>query len=97
MGDFAQDIVQNFKTQVLCWGLEDRLSEFNETGAFSTLDVNKIIDELFEEAYIKAEKSQLEKEKDTFFQKHLKNGFVLKPTSENGCMKFQIELKGNYK
>ena len=93
MSDFAQDVIQNFKSEVLYLGLESRVREFNETGTFMPLDVEELIDELFAEAYIMAEESQLKKEKEVFYNKYLKNGFQVKPVNENGQLRLKIELK----
>ena len=64
MSDFAQDVIQKFKSEVLYLGLESRVREFNETGMFMPLDVEELINEIFGEAYIIAEESQLKKEKE---------------------------------
>lgn len=93
MSDFAQDVIQSFKTEVLYLGLESRVREFNETGTFMPLDIENLIDELFNEAYIKAEESQLKKEKEVFYNKYLKNGFLIKPSNEYDGLRLKIELK----
>ena len=93
MSDFAQDVIQKFKSEVLYLGLESRVREFNEMGTFMPLDINELIDELFEEAFIRGEESQLKKEKEVFYNKHLKNGLLIKPVNEEGRLKFKIELK----
>ena len=94
MSDFAQDVIQDFKNEVLYLGLESRVREFNDTGTFMPLDINELIDELFKEAFINGEERQIEKEKETFYKKYLKNGLFLKPiTTEDGKLKLQIELK----
>lgn len=93
MDNFAQDVVQKFKLEVLYLGLESRVREFNETGTFMPLDVDELINELFEEAYIRAEESQLKKEKEAFYNKYLKNGLSIKPTTEDGKLKLRLELK----
>ena len=93
MDNFAQDVVQKFKLEVLYLGLESRVREFNETGTFMPLDVDELINELFEEAYIRAEESQLKKEKEAFYNKYLGNGLLIKPTTEDGKLKLRLELK----
>ncbi len=93
MSDFAQDVIQSFKSEVLYLGLESRVREFNETGTFMPLDVEQLIDELFAEAYIKAEESQLKKEKEVFYNKYLKNGLCVKPVNEDDRLRLKIELK----
>lgn len=93
IGNFAQDVVQGFKSEVLYLGLESRIREFNETGTFMPLDVDELIDELFKEAYINGEETQIKKEKESFFNKYFKNGFWIKPVLENGERKLKIELK----
>jgi hypothetical protein len=93
MSDFAQDIIQSFKSEVLYLGLESRVREFNRTGTFMPLVIDELVDELFAEAYIKGEESQLKKEKEVFYNKYLKNGLLIKPVNEEGQLKFKIELK----
>ena len=93
MSDFAQDIIQNFKSEVLYLGLESKVREFNEIGTCTPLDIGELIDELFAEAYINGEKSQLKKEKEVFYNKYLKNGLWIKPVDEEGRKRFKIELK----
>lgn len=93
MSDFAQDIIQKFKSEVLYLGLESRVREFNETGMFMPLDVEELINEIFDEAYIIAEESQLKKEKEVFYNKYLKNGLWIKSVNEEGNLKLKIELK----
>lgn len=48
MSDFAQDKVQQFKSDVLYLGLNERIKRFNKTGEFGTLD----IDELFARTFL---------------------------------------------
>lgn len=93
MSDFAQDVIQSFKSEVLYLGLESRVREFNETGTFMPLNIDELIDELFAEAYIIVEESQLKKEKESFYNKYLKNGLLVKPFNKDGILKLQIELK----
>lgn len=93
MSDFAQDVVQKFKSDVLYLGLESRVREFNETGTFLPLDVDELIDELFAEAYIRCDEGQLKKEKEVFYNKYLKNGLVIKPFNEDGRSRLKIELR----
>lgn len=93
MNEFAQADIQRFKSEVLYLGLESRTNEFNETGDFYPLNVDELIDELFKEAYIKGEETQIKKEKESFFNKYFKNGFWIKPVLENGERKLKIELK----
>lgn len=93
MSDFAQDVIQNFKSEVLYLGLESRVREFNEMGTFMPLVIDELIDELFAEAYIMGEESQLKKEKEVFYNKYLKNGLLIKPVNEEDQLKFKIELK----
>ena len=73
--------------------LESRVREFNETGNFMPLDVDELLQEIFHEAAIIAEESQLKKEKEVFFSKYLKNGLLVKPVLEDGKQRLKIELK----
>lgn len=92
MSDFAQDKVQQFKSNVLYRGLVERIKVFNETGEFKTLDVSELLQELFYDANIGGAENQVEKEKEAFFNKYLKNGLLIKPISEDGKLVFKIEL-----
>ena len=92
MSDFAQDSVQEFKMQVLYFGLQTRLDRFNEMGMMSTLDVDELLQQIFNEARIVGAESQIEREKEAFFNKYLRNGLLIKPVLENGKMIFKIEL-----
>ena len=92
MSDFAQDSIQQFKSDVLYRGLADRIKHFNNTGEFKTLNVRDLLQELFYEAEITGADSQVKKEKDAFFNKYLKNGLLLKPVQENGELVFKIEI-----
>ena len=93
MSDFAQDVIQKFKSEVLYLGLKSRVREFNETGTFMPLSISDLIDEIFDEAYIMAEEGQLKSEKEAFYKKYLKDGFSLKPSNEEDGLKLKIELK----
>lgn len=92
MSDFAQDIIQKFKTAVLYRGLKARIDHFNENGEFGTLDVNETIQQLFYDAEISGAESQVKKEKEAFYNKYLKNGFLIKPIVKDGVLRFQISL-----
>ena len=92
MSDFAQDKVQQFKTDVLYLGLADRIKKFNATGNFGTLDIEELLRELFYEANICGAENQVEKEKEAFFNRYLKNGLLLKPVTEDGKPVLKIEL-----
>ena len=92
MSDFAQDKVQQFKSDVLYLGLVERIKAFNETGVFKTLDVAELLQELFYDANIGGAENQVEKEKEAFFNKYLKGGLLIKPVTENGKLLFKIEL-----
>ena len=59
MSDFAQDKVQQFKSDVLYLGLMKRIKMFNQTGNFGTLDIDNLLRKLFYEADIDAAESQL--------------------------------------
>lgn len=92
MTDFAQDCVQGFKSDVLYLGLLERIKRFNEGGEFGTLDVDRLLTELFSDARIPGAESQIQKEKEAFYNKYLKNGLLLKPIEENGVLRLKIEL-----
>lgn len=92
MSDFAQDKVQQFKSDVLYLGLMKRIKMFNQTGNFGTLDIDNLLQELFYEADIDGAESQLNREKEAFFKKYLKNGLLIKPVMADGKYTFQIEL-----
>ena len=92
MSDFAQDTVQKFKSDVLYLGIVEKIRHFNETGEFGTLDVNELLQELFYDADINGAEGQVQKEKEAFFNKYLKSGLLLKPVTENGALRFKIEI-----
>jgi hypothetical protein len=93
MSDFAQDVIQKFKTAVLYRGLKTKIDHFNESGEFGALDVNETIQHIFYDAEISGAESQVKKEKEAFFNKFLKNGFLIKPIiNDDGVMRFQISL-----
>lgn len=92
MSDFAQDKVQQFKSDVLYLGLMKRIKMFNQTGNFGTLDIDNLLRELFYEADIDGAESQLNREKEAFFRKYLKNGLLIKPVMADDKCTFQIEL-----
>ncbi len=92
MSDFAQDKIQQFKSDVLYRGLAERIKKFNQTGNFGTLDVEQLLQELFYDANISGAESQVQKEKEAFFDKYLKKGLLIKPVTEDGKTTLQIEL-----
>lgn len=92
MSDFAQDIIQKFKTAVLYRGLKAKIDNFNDSGKLETLDVNETIQQIFYDAEISGAESQVKKEKDAFYDKYLKNGFLLKPIEKDGVIRFQLSL-----
>lgn len=92
MSDFAQDKVQQFKSDVLYLGLNERIKHFNKTGEFGTLDVEELLQELFYDANIGGAEGQVEREKEAFFNKYLKAGLLIKPIVEDGKRIFKIEL-----
>lgn len=93
MSDFAQDKIQQFKSDVLYLGLVERIRHFNKTGEFNSLNVNDLLRDLFYEANIGGAEGQLKKEKDAFFNKYLKNGLLIKPVNnENDELVLKIEI-----
>ena len=93
MSDFAQDQkIQNFKSDVLFLGLAERIKHFNSTGEFGSLDVAELLQQLFYDANICGAEGQVQKEKDAFYEKYLKNGLLLMPVTEEGKMVFKIEI-----
>ena len=96
MDDFAQDVIQNFKQDVLFRGLETRINYFNEYGSFDQLDYNRLVDELFFEAYIRPDHEndgQVKKEKEAFFKKYLKDGLTIKPNTKTGKLEIIIKRR----
>jgi hypothetical protein len=67
------------------------IDNFNQTGNFGTLDVDEMLQQIFYDASIVGAEGQLEKEKEAFYNKYFKNGFLLKPVIENGKQRFKIE------
>ena len=92
MDDFAQDRVQQFKNDVLFANLMERINGFNASGQFAILDIDQLIQTLFNEAGISGQSSQIAKEKEEFYKKYLRAGFVIVPKdTENGKV-FKMEL-----
>lgn len=50
------------------------------------------LQELFYDANIGSAESQVEREKEAFFNKYLKSGLLIKPVVEDGKRIFKIEL-----
>lgn len=92
MSDFAQDSIQRFKSDVLYLGLVERIKKFNKTGEFGTLNVNELLQELFYDANIIGAESQVQREKEAFYNKYLKNGLLIKPIMEDDELRFKIEI-----
>lgn len=92
MSDFAQDIIQKFKSDVLYLGLREKIRVFNETGDFQQLDVQALLQEIFYDANITGAESQINKEKDAFYNKYLRNGLLIKPVEVDGVLKLQIDI-----
>jgi hypothetical protein len=92
MSDFAQDIIQKFKSDVLYLGLLEKIRKFNESGEFKWLDVDSLIQDIFYDANILGAVSQIKKEKDAFYNKYLKNGLLIKPIEINGVLRLQIDV-----
>ena len=92
MSDFAQDIIQKFKMDVLYLGLLEKIRQFNETGDFHQLNVAELLQEIFYDANIVGAESQIKKEKEAFYNKYLKNGLLIKPIEVEGDLKLQIEI-----
>ena len=92
MSDFAQDIIQKFKTDVLYLGLPEKVRQFNETGDFHQLNVAELLQEIFYDANIVGVESQIKKEKEALYNRYLKKGLLIKHVEVDGVMKLQIEL-----
>lgn len=92
MDRFAQDKVQEFKTQVLVNSLADRIKQFNTSGCFETLDVEELITALFREACINGAGKQIEQERRIFFNRFLKKGLIVKPIERDGRLVFEMEI-----
>ncbi len=92
MSDFAQDIVQKFKSDVLYLGLLEKIRQFNRTGEFHQLDVEELIQEIFYDANIVGAESQIEREKEAFYNRYLKKGLLIKPVEVDSTLKLQIEI-----
>jgi len=92
MDDFALDRAQEFKERVLYGNLYSRISSFNESGSFGTLDTDELITAIFYEAGVEGHRDQIAREKQAFFEKYLKNGFTVKPVTVNGATVLKMEL-----
>lgn len=93
MDDFARDKAQEFKMAVLFKGLASKIRGFNETGDFGSLDVEEIITELFQDANATGFGNQVEEEKEAFFNRYMKNGFILRPVKDSdGRLVLKLEF-----
>lgn len=72
MDDFAQDAIQPYKNKVLVNNFQAILDEFNQSGHFEALDVDELLELIFRRSAVSAAYSQLEKEKQVFFNKYVK-------------------------
>lgn len=92
MDDFAQDVVQTFKTRTLLAALRKRIRSFNETGTFETLDCDELLDSLYRESFIGGAEEQIAQERQVFFNNYLKKGLVLRPTIRDGRTVLEMDL-----
>ena len=92
MDKFAQDKVQEFKNKVLYRGLYEKMDHFNKTGEFLPLSIDELIRDIFFDAHISGSDLQIKKEKRDFYNKYLKNGFVVEPVEENGKLVFRMTI-----
>lgn len=92
MDTFAQDQVQQFKEKVLFKSLQNVLDEFNTEGTFSYNNPTELLEAIFYEAGIRGCYCQVEQEKQTFYNKYLKNGFVIEPVEENGEVVYKMSV-----
>ncbi len=87
--DFAQDVVQEYKNLALYKKLLELIKKISKDGIIPTKDAKEFVDKLYNELYIRGAHNQLEKEKEEFYKKYIKPGFIIKPDEEG---KFLIEL-----
>ncbi len=92
MDKFAQDKVQEFKDKLLGKGLSDFIKHFNETGEFKSLYVEDLIRSLFYDVNVIGSDSQVTTEKELFYAKYLKRGFIITPVEQDGKLVFKMAL-----
>ena len=92
MEDFAQDKVQDYKERVLFKNIQAILEEFNTEGTFYYDTPNDLLDYVYNLAGISGNPNQVNQEKQTFYNKYLKNGFIIEPIEENGELTYKMKI-----
>lgn len=92
MDGFAQAEVQEFKDRVLFQNLKGVLDDFNENGNFAFEGPKDLLDHIFALSYIKGSFDQIQNEKDAFYNKYLKHGFVIKPVEDANGVHYVMEI-----
>lgn len=92
MDSFAQDEVQEFKERVLYKNLQNIIDEFNEERVFNFEGADDLLERIFYEAGVNGSYSQLEQEKQAFYNDYLKYGFVIQPVEENGKIIYKMTI-----
>lgn len=93
MSDFAKGRAQNFKNEVLLAALQSIVDMFNEKGEFPYLQVSELLSRVFWMAGVRCEATQLEKEKESFYNRYLRGGFRIRPVEEDGVLRFCIDIE----
>lgn len=92
MDDFAQDKVQDYKERVLFKNIQTIIEEFNTEGTFYYDTPNDLLDYVYNLAGISGNPNQVNQEKQTFYNKYLKNGFIIEPIEENGELTYKMKI-----
>ena len=92
MDSFAQSEVQDFKNMVLYQALQQKIADFNTSGTFPIMNPRRLVDAIFQEAYIQGSINQLQTEKEAFYKKYLKKGLKVSVIEENDETYFKMEL-----
>lgn len=92
MDFFAQAEVQEYKEEVLKQNLKLILKEFNEKGCFTYRNPDELVDTIFTRAHIHGSFTQIQNEKETFKNKYLKKGFIIKPSLKENQNNYILEL-----
>lgn len=92
MDSFAQSEVQDFKNMVLYQALQQKIADFNTSGIFPIMNPRRLVDAIFQEAYIQGSINQLQTEKEAFYKKYLKKGLKVSVIEENDETYFKMEL-----
>lgn len=92
MDRFAQAEAQEYKEEVLLQNLRLVLKEFNDRGSFNYRNPDELVDAIFTKAHIHGSYTQIQNEKETFKNKYLKKGFIIRPNNKETQNNYVLEI-----